>query len=213
VTPVSSGTAREVRFGVSDGRRFSQYWTVKSLARPELVIAGNRTGKFLHLTMHEDPASWHIKVTLPTGMVEHAWEPPKEIGPGLRRLVRLLVPVEAVRHGPPTRSSDVVWYAAPDEQTWVEFTILHSIQGDLQVRNADVLGRVRLADASTAVAIARIIPAEPGTATLPVPDPDELRRLWAQSDTLAALVHGTHDDGCLWFLQLQKTPRDAQAEP
>lgn len=212
MTPVPTGSGRELRFGVSDGRRFSQYWTVKSLARPELVIAGNRTGRFLHLTMHEDPASWHIKVMLPTGEEEHAWKPPKEIGPGLRRLVRLLTPIEAVRHGPPKKSSDVVWYAAPDEQSWTEFTVLHFFQSGLQVRNADELGRVRLADASNAVVIARTIPAEPGTKTLPVPDPDELRRLWAQSDTLAALVHGTHEDGCLWFLQLEKTPRDAQAQ-
>jgi len=104
----------------------------------------------------------------------------------------------------------VVWYVAPDEQSWIEFTVLRSFAGGLQVRNADVLGRVRLADTSEAVVIARAIPAEPGTATLPVPNPDELRRLWAGSNTLAALVHGTHQDGCLWFLQLEKTSRDAQ---
>ena len=162
--------------------------------------------------MHEDPAFWHIKVTLPTGEQEHAWQPPKEIGPDLRRLVRLLIPIEAVRHGPPKKSSDVVWYAAPDEQSWIEFTVLRFGAGGLQVRNADVLGRLRLADASEAVVIARAIPGEPGTATLPVPNPDELRRLWARSNTLAALVHGKHEDGCLWFLQLEKTSRDAQAQ-
>jgi hypothetical protein len=43
-----------VRFGAADADRFSQYWKVRtSPKRPELVVSGNRSGSFFHLTMHE----------------------------------------------------------------------------------------------------------------------------------------------------------------
>ena len=133
----------DVRVGASDGVRFSQYWKVAPTAgRPELVVAGNRTGKFLHLTMHEVEAHWHIKVTLPDAtVIERRWDPPDEVLPGVRRLVQLLVTHASVRYTAPKRSGRVTWYPAPpDDQTWVEFTLMHCKEGAPGIRNADVIG-------------------------------------------------------------------------
>jgi hypothetical protein len=88
--PSGGGASKELRFGASDEERFSQYWKVRATPRrPELVVSGNRTGRFLHLTMHEDQAFWHIKVTLPDGVITRPWDPPSHVLPGVRRLVRL----------------------------------------------------------------------------------------------------------------------------
>jgi hypothetical protein len=74
---LTRGTQRHLRFGAEDGVRFSQYWKVTATTRrPELVISGNQTGSFLHLTMHEDEAYWHIRVTLPDEDITTQWQPP-----------------------------------------------------------------------------------------------------------------------------------------
>lgn len=88
----------DIRVGVSDGGLFSQSWKVApSASRPELVLSGNRTGHFMHLTMHEDPAHWHTKVGRRGDETSHPWTPPDERADGVRRLAQLLLPLEAVR--------------------------------------------------------------------------------------------------------------------
>lgn len=59
-------STRSIRFGATDGTRYSEYWKVAGMARrPELVIAGNRTGHFMHVTMHKDErygtSRWHYR--------------------------------------------------------------------------------------------------------------------------------------------------------
>jgi hypothetical protein len=146
-----------LRFGAEDGKRFSQYWIVKATAtRPELVIMGSRIGTFFHLTMHENEAFSRIKVTLPEGVFSRPWQPPLDVLPGVRRLVRLLVPMHAVRYPRPPRAGHVSWYPAPpDDETWVEFIVLHCRQSRPTIRHADLLGGVPLADGSEALVIAR----------------------------------------------------------
>jgi len=199
---------RSFRFGVSDGELFSEYWKVTATAgRPELVIAGNRTGHFFHATMHEREEYWHLKISLPSGVIERPWRPPDVIPPGVRRLVQLVLPIEAVRHSRPRRSQRVVWYPVPPNSgTWVEFTILHT-PSPPAIANADLLDSVSLADGTAVVVIARHAPAEPGSFTIPAEDPDEARRLLRQPG-IAMLVHGVHPDGCIWFLQLESALRD-----
>jgi hypothetical protein len=210
---LTRGPQRHLRFGAEDGVRFSQYWKVSATARrPELVISGNQTGSFLHLTMHEDEPYWHIRVTLPDEDITTPWQPPVDVLPGVRRLVRLLIPNEAVRFPRPARADRVTWYPAPpDDQTWVEFTLLHCRQGRLAIRNADLLGGVRLVDGSEGLVIARHSPAQPGSATMAVPNREEALREFGRP--LGALLHGTDTDGCLWFLNLFSTPRDEEARP
>jgi hypothetical protein len=184
-------------------------WKITAAARrPELVVAGNRTGHFFHATMHGGEEFWHLKVRLPSGTIERPWRPPDMVPPGLRRLIQLVVPIEAIRHEPPRSSWRVVWYRAPSTgEAWVEFTILHAPSRPA-IANAELLGSVLLADGATAIVIARHVAASPGSFTIPVDDPDEIRRVMRQPG-IAALVHGVHSDGCIWFLSLQSTPRQS----
>jgi len=174
-------------------------------------MSGNRTGSFLHLTMHEDEAFWHMKVTLPDGVITRPWEPPRDVLPGVRRLVRLMIPVQAVRYARAPRAERVLWYPAPpDDQTWVEFTVLHCRQGRPSIRNAQLLGGIWLADGSEALVIGRHSPAEPGSSTVPVADREEALRLLRRPD-IGVLLHGADADGCLWFLNVFSTARHLDA--
>jgi hypothetical protein len=147
---------RDLRFGVSDGDRFSRYWKIRAAAgRPELVVMSDRLGGSFHLTMHEEPAQWHAKVTLPTRLIQQPWVPSTEFRPGLRRLVRVLIPAEAVRYPAPRASQRVTWFPAPDAETWIEFTVLHCAQGRPRILNADVVGAAQLADGTEALVIHR----------------------------------------------------------
>lgn len=161
--------------------------------------------------MHEDEAFWHLKVTLPGGVITRPWEPPRDVLPGVRRLVRLLIPVQAVRYPRPRRDQYVIWYpAAPDDQTWVEFTVLHCRQGRPTIRNAHLLGGIKLTDGSEALVIGRHSVAESGSATMPVDDRDEALRLLRRPD-LGVLLHGADADGCLWFLNIFSSARNLGA--
>lgn len=202
-------STKSIRFGVTDGKRHSEYWKVSAMVqRPELVIAGNRTGHFLHVTMHEDERYWHIKVVLPEGTIERTWTPPTEIQPGVRRLLQLRIPYQAVRNQPPKGAHRVVWLPAPpDERTWVECTVLHCVGGIPAIKNATAVGGVTLADGSAALAIARHAPATSGSHTFRVPDVEEAKRILSRPD-IGALIHGVLEpDGCLVFLQVFTNPR------
>jgi hypothetical protein len=202
--PGGRDTIRDVRFGVIDGTRFSQYWKVAATTnRPELVISGNRTGSFLHLTMHESDAFWHIKVTPPNGAQERPWRPPSELLPGVRRLVRLVIPGEAVRHAAPRRHGRVAWYpASTDPDMWTQFTVLHCVRGRPEIPSANVIGSARIADGSEAVVIAQLVRGSTEFFRFTAEDADATRALF-QRPTTAALIHGEDTaDGCLWVLEL-----------
>lgn len=207
----------DLRFGASNGSLFSQYWKVAPTAnRPELVLSGSRTGKILHLTMHEEGTHWHIKVTLPTSeVIARQWEPPREILPGVRRLVQLLMPRVTVRYPAPRRSGRVVWFPAPcDDETWIEFTVMHCALGIPEIRNAEVIGVVPMMDGTAVMVIARSRASESGSHTFPVADADEIRRQVSEAGDVGALIHGAYDgDGCLWFLHLHSSAPDARAGP
>lgn len=205
---------KDLRFGASNGSFFSQYWKVAPTAkRPELVVSGSRTGSFLHLTMHEDESHWHTKVTLPNSeVIARPWDPPREVLPGVRRLVQLLMPRATVRFSAPERSGRVVWYPAPsDNETWVEFTVLHCASGIPDIRGADVIGVTPMMDGTAVIVIARLRPGESGSHSIHAPDADEVRRQVREAGDVGTLIHGAFDvDGCLWFLELHSTAPNAQ---
>jgi hypothetical protein len=156
--------------------------------------------------MHEDPNHWHLKMKLPTEEIVRPWQPPREVLPGVRRLVRVILPLAAIRYDRPAKAARVKWFPAePDEQHWTEFTVLH-VTGFLEIRSAVPLGGVTLADGSRAMVIARAAPAEPGTVTFTVADPEETKRQ-LQGRDVGALIHGADQDGCIWFLNLFTAPR------
>jgi hypothetical protein len=206
--------AKALRFGASDGLRVSQYWKVSATrGRPELVVAGNRTGRFFHLTMHEDEASWHAKIKVPGSEIVQPWQPPRPVLPGVRRLVQIILPFHAVRYAlESSKAQRVTWFPGPqDEKTWTEFTILHCAQGRPEVQSAIVIGIVQIADGSEAIVIARNRPADARgsqtiTRTVPAVEAAELKRKVRSADT-AMLMSGIHPDGCLWILELVSRPR------
>ena len=202
-----SWLSRSLRFGASDGQRYSQYWKSKAAAeRPELVLSGNRTGQFFHATMHEDEAYWHLKITLPGGVIERPWQPPRTVAPGVRRLVQVIIPFEAVRYPAPPRSARVTWHpAAPSPDEWVEFTVLHRGPVRPRIANASIMGDVTLADGSIVTVIARHAPAQSGAVPLRVEDPGAVLPLLREPN-MGALLHGAFPDGCIWFLHLATTP-------
>jgi uncharacterized protein (DUF736 family) len=60
--------ARELRFGVRSGDRVSQRWTIRAVAnRPDVYIASERTGQFLHISLHDPIYGIHVRATLPDG--------------------------------------------------------------------------------------------------------------------------------------------------
>ncbi|MEK6720581.1 MAG: hypothetical protein AABZ33_07935 [Chloroflexota bacterium] len=203
------GTGRDIKVGVSDGQLFSQAWKIAPTARrAELVLSGSRTGHFMHLTMHGDPGHWHTKVGRRGEEVERPWVPPVERVAGVRRLVQLLLPLEAVRYPRPRGFNQVRWCDPPSDQAWLEFTILHCRLGIPRIRSAEVMGGTHLVDGTDVVVIARLRPAEDGSFSIAIKDPGALKAR-VEAGSVGALLSGTNDvDGCLWFLHLYNTPRD-----
>jgi hypothetical protein len=202
-------TARSFRFGAADGHRFSDYWKISATAkRPELVIIHSRTGKFFHVTMHEDPDHWHVKVTIDGVTTEHPWTPPSEIIPGARRLIRLFVPLEAVRYAKPARAARVNWYTVSSSaDDWTYFSVLLCAGVMPRIKNGEEVGRVSLADSSTAVVVAGIGGAQPGSAQFRVEDKaGAIAKLRDPNNAL--LLQGVDSDGSLWFLHLYNASRD-----
>jgi hypothetical protein len=85
--------------------------------------------------------------------------------------------------------------------------VLHCRQSRPAIRNAELLGAVRLADGSEALVIARHSPSAAGSATYSVDDRDEALSLLKRPE-LGALVHGADADGCLWFINVFSRQRE-----
>jgi hypothetical protein len=98
---------RETRFGVmsEDGRR-SSYWKVRLAARRgDIYVAQAHTGRFLHVSLHEDTDYWHLFVKTPVGQVRKPFAPPVETIPGLTEVLEMWVPhLAVVPAAPPAKS-------------------------------------------------------------------------------------------------------------
>ena len=130
----------------------------------------------------------------------------ESVAPGVRRLVQVIIPFEAVRYPAPPRSARVTWHpAAPSPAQWVEFTVLHCGPVRPRIANASIIGDVTLADGSIVTVIARHAPAQSGAVPLRVEDPGAVLPLLREPN-MGALLHGAFPDGCIWFLHLATTP-------
>lgn len=200
----------DIRFGLTDGARFSQHWKVAPTAgRPELVISGSRTGAFLHLTLHEEPQHSAIRINTWAGKADRPWVLPEPVRPGVHRLIQLLMPTESVRFEAPRRSGKVAWVRAPANQSrWTEFTVLLCPLGIPTVVNAELIGSTRMLDGTGIAVIWRYRAGEEGLLTGVFDDPTTVDRLQRTADR-GMLISGARPDGCLWFLQLYDRPRDA----
>lgn len=204
--------SREVRFGVRDGDRHSQYWTVRAAARrPDIYVSSQRTGGFLHVSVHDPAYGLHVKVQSPQGEVKHVRPHPEPLARGVTRLVQLRVPKSAATYEAPT-GRNVGWVAAPDDpEFWVSFEILALtaeafaeeepawMQGIVPIR---LIGR---ADGTAVGVAARWMKGDGGSLALPA-QPGDRARIQAALDRggeIRALLEGVNPDGSLWFLELR----------
>lgn len=197
---------RRFRFGATDGERFSEYWTLATPAhRSELVVSHSMTGEFMHITMHEDPAHWHIKFD---DEGYRGWSPPDEIGAGVRMLAVFYMPIEAIRHRHGV--SRVHWSrVADDPRKWIAFLLFHSKRQD-QPSDADIVGSVTLADGSLAFVVTELVDAS--DVSFGVAEEDRARLFQAQAQGASMLMHVVADDGVLLFLHLNSRPRNEAPE-
>jgi hypothetical protein len=203
---------REVRFGVRDGDRYSQYWTVRAAAkRADIYVASQRTGGFLHISVHDPAYGLHVKVDAPQGPVKHVLPHPEPLAPGVTRLVQLRVPKSAATYAAPT-GRNVGWVAAPeDPEVWVSFEVLalaaeaFTEEEPAWMRGIVPIRMIERLDGSGVGIAARWIKGDAGSLTLPA-QPGDRERIKAVLDSggeVRALIEGVNPDGSLWFLELR----------
>jgi hypothetical protein len=200
---------RELRFGVRAGDRHSQYWKVKAdSGRSDFYVSSQRTGPFLHVSLHDPRYGMRVAVTLPTEESERVMEYPNPLAPGVTRLVQIVVPPAAVSYPAPARS-DVRWVVGPDDpKIWVSFEVLSEApevdptDGDWK-HGTELVGRVPRSDGGTIAVVVWLMSGSGGHASFTPRggDPDAVRAAVAAGG-VRALVHGRNPDGSLWFLEL-----------
>jgi hypothetical protein len=201
---------RQFSFGVTDGARYSQYWTVKTTAaRPDVYLASEQTGRYLHLSLHDPSYGWHVKVTIP-GRAQTVPVISTRRSPGVSCIASLLIPPAVVRYGPHGRPS-VRWLRASDDpRMWATFEVLLEEPGVASKASwpgRDVgsllVGRLTVTNGSTVVVVFAATAGTGGSATFRS-NPADLVDIQAgtASGTAHAIVLGQAEDGTLWFLEL-----------
>jgi hypothetical protein len=201
--------SRELRFGVRTEGRYSQYWTVRAGAtRPDFYLASQRTGRFLHISLHDPSYGMHVKVNAPDGEVRKVLPYPDPFVPGVSRLVQLRVPrAAATSDAPPEK--EVEWVDAPDDpEIWVSFEVLVEAPGaDLREgewnRGTTLVGRVPRSGGGSIAVVWWPMRGSGGSLTLPG-KPGDRERVQAAlaKGTVRACIHGPNPDGSIWFLEL-----------
>jgi hypothetical protein len=125
------------------------------------------------------------------------------------RVVVIQVPNAVVSYDAPNRP-DVVWVERPpDPRRWVAFEVLAEAPS-AESREAEwsrgtvILGRVPRVDGGSLVVAAWAMHGRDETLTLKGQEGarERVRSAIADGD-VRALVHGTNDDGSVWFLELR----------
>jgi hypothetical protein len=175
---------RELRFGATSGALFSSTWTVRAAAnRPELYVAQRATGGFMHISLHDDPDYWHMKVRLATGDVTKAWPRPPPIGPGLTRALAIVVTPAVVDRPISTRRRQTTWIALVPNK-WLEFNLLiedatvsTSTWPGQRAMGTSLVGRIAMSNGSRACVTVHPIEPVIGKSTFPTPSQAERRRI------------------------------------
>jgi hypothetical protein len=179
--------------------------------RPDIYVSSQRTGGFLHISVHDPAYGLHVKVQAPQGEVKHVRPHPEPLAPGVTRLVQLRVPKSAATYEAPT-GRNVGWVAAPDDpECWVSFEVLAlTAQAFAEEEPAWMQGIVPIrmierSDGTAAGVAARWMKGDGGSLTLPA-QPGDRERIKAVLDgggEIRALLEGVNPDGSLWFLELR----------
>jgi hypothetical protein len=211
---------RALSFGITDGARYSQYWTVKTVAkRSDVYLASERTGGFLHVSLHDPSYGSHMKVTL-RGPAQIVPISPTRYPPGVIRVASLFVPPAALHYEPHGRPA-VRWLPAPNEdEVWAAFEVLVEEPGLASETwwpgcsvGSLLVGRLDVSDGSTVVVVVGATTGAPGSATFGADSADlAAARATIASGTARALVQGRSVDGSLWFLELSPATSAAASE-
>jgi hypothetical protein len=212
-------TAREVRFGVRANGRYSQYWTVRASAKgPDIYVASQRTGRFLHVSVHDPRYGLHVKVDVPDGQKTFRVPHPQPFVSGVTRLVQLRVPPATATFDAPT-GRDVAWIEVLDDPNrWVAFEVLtmtaeaFSEADPAWMRGVVPTGVIVRRDGSAVGVAAWGMTGDSGSLTLPIgpEDRDRIRARIAAGADIRAMLHGINPDGSIWFLELRS---EAAATP
>lgn len=114
-----------IRFGVQSSGERSEYWSVRSpKKRAEAVLAPERRGGTLHITLHEDPRHWHTVTSVAPWRVEEAWGPRFPVLPGLVHAARIAIKPTALWL-PPLARDDVYWADPAPRGAVTVFELFH----------------------------------------------------------------------------------------
>jgi hypothetical protein len=220
-----------LRFGIArpDGEPGSSYWTVSpSTTERDVYIAERWSGRNMHVSLHRDDR-WHIKILDPH-REQPIWinyERPQPLAPGLTRALTLAAP-GAWGQGEQTARTGVIWVIPddlPNRQVELDLVIEdHEPKPDewpgRDSMGTRLVGRLRLADGTTASVVSRCLEATAGSATVPTDlsadQVADLRRRILESRDPRGCLFGRLADGAILmkygFLD-RSSFRDAAAEP
>ena len=188
----------ELRFGVGhEGGSGGRYWNLRSAAtRPELYLRHVRLGAFFGFSLHEHPDYWQAKVVRRLGAdPEYVKFPrPEEFHPGYTKAIVVLMHAGLAERGTPATKTSVVWHEAARPEHIVHFTLFIERPGanldtwpGKRASGTAFIGRLTMADGSTAVVVAHETLAQEVTYKVPSTE--------AQRDEMRASVRGIIDRG------------------
>jgi hypothetical protein len=203
-------SGRELRFGVTLAERRSQYWEVRASAkRSDIYLASERTGAFIHVSVHDPAYGLHVVARTPAGEQTVAIPHPVAVLPGVVRLVELRLPQAVVSYTDMTRKR-VMWIERPDAQhVWVAFEVLAEAAGAASreaewSRGCVIVGRVPRVDGGSVVVAGWLMTGQDGRFTFNTGTKEEADavRAHVRGSEHRLLVNGTNPDGSIWFLEL-----------
>jgi hypothetical protein len=178
-------------------------------------------GGFFHVSVHDQTYGFHIKAEDGSSREPRRLPYPSEIRPGARRYLEIRMPLAAVCRDAPRRPDRIKWYRPPEEpNVWATFHVLVHAQ-DIDdpkwwTRGAAQfhVGETALADGSTLIVLASVMPGFDGEFTGHSESPNgELLRELARKGEAGALLMGRNRDESAWFLDLPSLNRATEGVP
>lgn len=208
--PRTDTLGHDLRFGIRVGPYRSRCWRVRSgRRRPELFIEREGLEDAMHLSLHES-GRWHIKVRGRGKAVQ--WPRPGETTPGFTRAVCIVQPNAVAREKSLPDHSNSVILSLPISASPTHFDImierpeanLDSWPG-MNASQTVFVGRVPLAnETGTCCVVARQAEIEPGSLSLPRPDPvqlEEMRSSAARGELYVTMI-ARQADGALAMIDM-----------
>lgn len=219
--------ASALRFAIGNDRGRTDYWKVSALANGDINISRDRTGGWMHVSLH-DSGHCHARSTL-NGVVHDVPLTPAVVSPGVLRLLAISVHEGGARaHDEIASRREVTLVEPPGPDKTVAFNlfgVLHSVPLDdgtvitvnhepwpgHNAMGTKFVGRIPLEIEEPGGAMDLVVVANieglPSLGPLPAGElSDEMRRQVmdvSDQDSLRGFVYATLDDGTLAVLDVQ----------